>query len=130
MARSKYHFSAAERYAVFTVHGENCYLCHEPINLKTMEVDHIIPESLLDDPVRLTVILKDLGRPGDFDLNSFANWMPACRSCNGTKRATVFEPSPVVQLVLQNAAGKAARVQSLATTTVSDRIVTIRPFRK
>ena len=65
---AKGQFSDAERYAVNTVHGEKFYMCCEPINLFTMEVDHIIPETLLDDSERLATILMDYGFPGDFDL--------------------------------------------------------------
>ena len=44
---SKYSFGAEERYAVYTVHGERCYLCGKPIDFASMEVDHVIPGSLL-----------------------------------------------------------------------------------
>jgi hypothetical protein len=49
-ALSVYNFSPAERYAVWTAHGEKCYICTRPIDLKTMEVDHLVPESLIGDP--------------------------------------------------------------------------------
>jgi 5-methylcytosine-specific restriction endonuclease McrA len=87
-------FTPAERYAVFTVHGEKCYLCHKPINLRTMEVDHLIPESLKDDPVRLAAVLVALGRQLNFNLNTYDNWLPACGRCNNEKRNNIFEPSP------------------------------------
>ena len=45
----------------------------EPVNLRTMQVDHLIPESLMNDPQRLGEVLASLGRPPDFDLNSYAN---------------------------------------------------------
>lgn len=119
----KHTFTAAERYAVFTVHGEKCYLCHKPVNLRTMEVDHVIPESLMDDPARLAAVLAALGRPPDFELNSYGNWMPACRPCNNEKRDTIFEPSPIVQIALQRAADKAAQAQTMAELVVSEKKV-------
>lgn len=42
---AKHRFAAAERYAVFIAHGEKCYLCHRPVTIRTMEVDHIVPET-------------------------------------------------------------------------------------
>src|SRR5688572_21907761 len=101
---AKHDFTPAERYAVWMVHGEKCYICTQPVDLKSMEVDHIIPESLLEDPDRLAEILTWLGRPEGFSLNSFANWMPACRPCNGKKADLIFEPTPLVQVLLQRAA--------------------------
>jgi hypothetical protein len=115
-----YIFSPNERHAVFTVHGETCYLCGALLNMKTMEVDHIIPESLLKEPEKLANVLKLLGRPADFKVNSYANWLPACRSCNGKKRAKVFDPAPIVLILLQNAAEKADRAEKIAARTVAD----------
>lgn len=84
-----------------------------------MEVDHVIPESLLDTPTRLREVVESLGRPKDFDLNSYANWMPACRPCNGKKLTTVFDPSPLIQLVLQRAAERAIKAKKLEQKTTS-----------
>jgi len=115
---SRYKFSPAERFAVYETHGEKCYLCGKPIDLKTFEVDHIIPEKLLDDSSRLKEVCDALGRPADFSVNSYANWMPACRPCNGKKQAAVFEPTPIIQVILQTAATRSERAASLAQKTV------------
>ena len=114
-------FIDVERYAVFTVHGERCYMCGIPLDLLTMEVDHILPASLADDPAKLRAITNTLGLPDDFALESFANWLPTCGRCNNRKRDLVFESTPIVQVELQKAAGKAARAAELATKTATDR---------
>ncbi|BBU69335.1 HNH endonuclease [Fluviibacter phosphoraccumulans] len=118
---STYKFSPAERAAIYSTHGEKCYLCNEPLNLKTMEVDHVIPESLIEKPKELQATLSAFGLPSNFDLNSFANWLPACRPCNGTKNDLVFEPTPIIQVHLQQAIAKAADAQALTAETVSKR---------
>jgi hypothetical protein len=118
---STYKFSPAERAAIYSTHGEKCYLCGKPLNLKTMEVDHIIPESLLERPDRLIAALNALGLPSNFDINSFANWLPACGPCNRVKTDIVFEPSLIVKITLQKVAAKAAAAEKLAAETVSDR---------
>jgi hypothetical protein len=110
--------SAVERHAIFTVHGEKCYICGAPLILSTMTVDHVIPERLADTPDELSRVLIKLGRPADFDLNSYANLMPACSACNTRKSDTIWEPTPLVQLVLQNAQAKALRVAALASETL------------
>lgn len=116
---SRYQFSAAERYAVYVTHGERCYLCRHPVDLKTMQVDHIIPEHLEDTPAKLAKVKRDLGRPMSFDLNSFENWLPSCGSCNNRKRELVFEPSPLVQVELQRAAARAEDARKTASEVVS-----------
>lgn len=118
---STYKFSPAERAAIYSTHGEKCYLCGTPVNLKTMEVDHILPESLVGKPKELQAALNAFSLPSDFDLNSFANWLPACRPCNGTKKDLVFEPTPIMQVQLQCAIAKAPVAKELAAETVSQR---------
>lgn len=86
-----------------------------------MEVDHIIPESLIEKPKELQAALNAFGLRSDFNLNSFANWLPACRTCNGTKNDLLFEPTPIVQVHLQRAIAKAADTQVLAAETASKR---------
>lgn len=120
---SKYRFSPAEQYAIYTVHGEKCYLCRQPISLDTMQVDHLIPESLLDDEASLKSTLVLLGRPASFDINSFANWMPACASCNNRKRDAIFDPSPLIQSLLQRAASLSTRAAQLSSGVVSNQQV-------
>jgi 5-methylcytosine-specific restriction endonuclease McrA len=116
---AKRQFSDHERYAVYTVHNEKCYMCGEPIDLLSMEVDHIIPEMLLEDPTKLTTVLDTYGLPADFNLQSFANWLPACGPCNNRKRSRVFNPTPRIQLELQIAASKASQAAELAESRVN-----------
>ena len=79
----------------------------------------MIPETLLGTPDRLREVIESLGRPVDFDVTSYANWMPARRPCNGRKLATVFEPSPMIQLVLQRAAERADKAKGIEQGTIS-----------
>ncbi len=118
---SNYSFSDFERYAVYSVHGQNCYLCKQPVTLTTMHVDHIIPEKLLDDSSELERVLAHLGVGDDFYVNSFENWMPACASCNMKKNDTVFDPSPMIQLVLQRAIKLADLAREKASEIVTER---------
>lgn len=120
---AKHAFTPHKRYALFTVHGEKCYLCGKPVDLLTMEVDHIIPESLSEQPDRLRGALYALGRPADFALNSYENWMPSCGFCNGKKSDLIFEPSPLIQVQLQLAAGRAPRARELETQSLTRRTV-------
>ena len=57
----RHRFSPAERHAVYTVHGEKCYMCGAMLTMMTFEVEHIIPVSLKDRPEELTRVLEELG---------------------------------------------------------------------
>jgi 5-methylcytosine-specific restriction endonuclease McrA len=119
----KYKFSQAERHAVYTVHGEKCYISGEPLTFLTMEVDHIIPESLLENPLELEKVFAEFGLPKNFNLQSYANWKPACGPCNLKKRETIFRPTPLIQLHLQEASAKAEKAAQMATALVTNRRV-------
>jgi len=120
---AKYSFSDAQRFAIYVTHGEKCYLCSQPIDLSSMQVDHIIPESLLSDKDELEKALVSFGLSLDFDLNNYSNWMPSCGPCNRKKLATVFNPTPLIQAILQQAAEKSGKAQELAEKTVTRRQV-------
>jgi 5-methylcytosine-specific restriction endonuclease McrA len=121
---SSYKFSKEERYAVYTVHGEKCYLCTTPIDLKSMQIDHIIPETLLDDESRLREVIASFGLPNNFDINTSANWLPSCSRCNQRKLDQVFHPSPIIQVELEKAAKKAVDVETLKNKVINRRKVT------
>ena len=106
-------------------HREKCYLCGAPLDLQTAEIDHVIPESLNDRPQDLERVLHDLGRPPNFEINSFSNWMPVCRPCNRLKSDIVFCPSPKIQLLLERAAECADTAAKIAAETVSRRSISL-----
>jgi 5-methylcytosine-specific restriction endonuclease McrA len=121
---SRYAFKPEERPAVYAVHGPNCYLCRLPVVYKNMHVDHVLPETLLDDAVKLQKVLSDLGLPLSFELNTFENWLPAHSDCNLKKNDLVFEATPLIAIVLKQARDGAANAIKAAAQTVTDRKVT------
>lgn len=110
---SKYRFKPSERHAVFTVHGEICYLCRKPIDMVTFQVDHIIPESLESKPDELQRVLESYALDESFNLNSFENWMPACAPCNNQKRETTFDAVPIFAVSLKKANEKADEARQI-----------------
>lgn len=120
MAVGKYKFSPHQRWAIFTVHGEKCYSCNKPLNLMDMQVDHIIPETLLGDPERLAKVRELFGLPTDFDINTYSNWLPACSKCNNIKRDRVFEPAPIFLIQLEIAADRAEDALRLEQQGIAD----------
>lgn len=122
---SRYQFSNAERYAVFLAHDMKCYMCGIPLDLTSMEVDHILPEHLLATPSLFEAAKSALGLPASFNLNSFENWMPACGSCNGKKGALQFQPSVLLQVLVQRLEKKANEARRLCGEVVSTRRVSM-----
>ena len=120
---AKRQFSNAERYGVYTVHREKCYMCTEPVDLYSMQVDHIIPEALLDDPYELKSVLVSFGLSENFDIQSFENWLPSCARCNNRKRNRIFKPTPQIQLELEIAAEKSSDAKELAKKIVTSQVV-------
>jgi hypothetical protein len=98
-------------------------MCSTPLTVQTAEIDHVIPESLRNNPEQLARVLTDLGRSADFELNSYENWLPICSPCNRKKSDIVWELSPLIQLVLQKAKAKASNAAALAAKTLSRREV-------
>lgn len=120
---STYKFKPSERYAVYTVHSEVCYLCRQPVDMATFQVDHIIPEHLSKNTKELAPVLTSYALPEDFDLNSFENWLPACASCNNEKNGRVFEALPILAVQLKKASDKAEKARGLEAKTRSTKQV-------
>ena len=121
----KYAFTPAERWAVFTAHGTShgtrCWLCGEPVDFATMEVDHVLPEQLALHPQQLKAVLAVFGLPENFDINSFENWLPAHHHCNLQKRQHVFRPTPLIQLWLDRARQKSVLAKAVVIKSRSNK---------
>lgn len=75
MSRQK--FDAVTREAFWDAYDRKCVYTSEVLDLHTMHIDHVIPESLLDDRPELDRVLADLGLPADFDIQGFGNLVAA-----------------------------------------------------
>lgn len=81
----KYRFSIVERTSVWQAHNKRCVYCGEPIPYGDLDIDHILPESLMDNQDQLVNIKIDYGLDTDFSINSYYNWVPSHRLCNQRK---------------------------------------------
>lgn len=90
---AKYQFSPIQRMAIWKAHNEKCTYCGELVPFNDLEIDHILPESLLDHPDNLERIKLEYGLGSEFDVNSYSNWLPSCSSCNNRKRNRPFSES-------------------------------------
>jgi hypothetical protein len=70
-----------------------CFYCQIPITFVELEIDHLLPESLLNDINTFQSIISRLGLPSDFDLHSLDNLVPTHNQCNRRKSDLVFSDS-------------------------------------
>lgn len=110
---SKYQFKPSERYAILEVHQWKCYQCSTPIVLNTMQVDHLIPESILEKPDELDRIVKLYSLPTDFNINSYENWAPMCPTCNSKKSDTIMRSSEALLYRFEELAKKAMKARKI-----------------
>jgi hypothetical protein len=89
-------FTNEQRFAIWSVYGKKCFHCEEPLALKEVNIDHLIPERLLDDPEKLQAIKIEYGLSPDFSINDYCNWVPAHPHCNRSKGTTVYPASPAL----------------------------------
>ena len=99
----KYRFSYSERYALWEAYDGRCFYCEKPLDFCEMTVDHILPEWLNEHPAELMRLRQeyeiDASIPG-FQINDFANWVPAhFRKCNLRKGSEIL-PKRMALLLL------------------------------
>jgi 5-methylcytosine-specific restriction endonuclease McrA len=110
---AKYQFSDIERMAIWLAHKRRCAYRDEPIiRLTDLQIDHILPESLLDKPHELEKIKSEYDLPSNFDINSYYNWLPSCSSCNRDKSARVFKKKAIFYY-LEMAESKHKRIKRI-----------------
>jgi hypothetical protein len=85
------------------------------------EIDHILPEYLVDDPEELQRVLAEYGLPANFNVSSFENWLRTHGSCNRKKRDHLFRPTPIIQVHIDRARSKAPAALRAAEKARSDK---------
>ncbi|MDD5393606.1 MAG: HNH endonuclease domain-containing protein [Thiothrix sp.] len=98
---NKYQFSHSERYAVWLNHGKRCWLCEEPLRFADASIDHVIPESLLEDKPEFDRIVDEYDLPKTFQINSFANWLPTHLRCNQQKSNKTFKFTYSLKIIIE-----------------------------
>lgn len=120
MARIKRKFSYEERYAVWYCNGKKCWWCKEPLRLFEATIDHVIPESLLDDDVAREAFFTQYGLPKDFNINGYENWLPCHNHCNQSKSRTPPAFVPGNKAILDRLAQAAPATARVANSVVSN----------
>jgi hypothetical protein len=99
----------------------------EPIEFRHTTIDHVIPESLRDEPEKLKRIRADYSLGTDFEINDYVNWVPSHGSCNSRKKVELFAPSPALIAILggiRKKADEARRIElRVLKSTQRDKIL-------
>lgn len=110
MTIPKRRFTYLERVSLWYAYNGQCFWCGHPLELRHLTVDHVLPETLLHEtPQELAATRKRYGLASTWDINSYANWVPAHASCNGKKGTTLLPSSPAFLLVLEGVQRAAVR---------------------
>ena len=83
-------------------------------------VDHIIPESLLNNDNKRQEIFEIYGLNKEFNINGFENWLPAHNKCNQKKGASVFKYIPLNAFILEGTISKAKKVLKTSQLIVNN----------
>lgn len=80
------------RLKVYEKCNKKCGYCGDDIELKNMQVDHIIPKAFYISHIKnKNKIPKFLEHLGENDVDNLDNLLPTCRSCNKWKSANHLE---------------------------------------
>ncbi|MGF7179116.1 HNH endonuclease [Tunturiibacter psychrotolerans] len=88
---SQQNFSAAQREAIWLACQKKCPYTSRLLDVRSLHIDHIIPESLLDTPSQLEVLKSRLGLPADFDVHGYENLLPCDAGTNFQKGSSILD---------------------------------------
>lgn len=83
----------SRRAAIWRAHERRCIYCTELVTFADLDVDHIVPSRLNDQPEELAKLLAEYGLRNDFDVDSLLNLVPSHRHCNLQKKGQVLPKS-------------------------------------
>ena len=81
-----------KRKIIFNKYGGKCAYCGAEIELKNMQVDHIIPQRNFETCIKNNFLVPAfLSHLTLNDINNYDNLLPTCRVCNNWKRTHDLE---------------------------------------
>lgn len=89
------------RHVLRQVWEMKCYWCREFKDYLSLEIDHIVPQSL--SPSRLGALCKALKLPEPYDIHAVYNLAPICTACNKLKSGQDLAEVPIVLSLLNRA---------------------------
>lgn len=106
-------FIATQREAIWRAYGEKCVYSRHLLDVSNFHIDHIVPETLANNPVELAKALDALGLASTFDLFGWENLVPCMPGMNLQKSSLVFEPNQARYFLGIAAARKPSVIEEL-----------------
>jgi 5-methylcytosine-specific restriction endonuclease McrA len=91
------------RLAMWEAHGKQCCYCPNPLLFGDMQIDHIVPQDVLNDPKKWAAARSNLGLPKDFDGQGLLNLLPSCGRCNRVKGDAMLSLVPLRRAEMKKA---------------------------
>jgi hypothetical protein len=105
--------SAAQREAIWLAYDRKCAYTRQLLDVSNFHIDHVLPESLGQDPAKLADTLSRLGLPSTFDLYGYGNLVPCQPGANLQKGALVLDAAHIHYFLGVASAKKEAIEQNL-----------------
>ena len=99
-----------DRQALWLAHNKKCAYSGELIDLRNIQIDHIIPERIEKDSEEYRSLATQLQLSDDFEITGFENLLPCSPSYNLQKKGLVFD-NPRIHFFLSIAASKKKEVE-------------------
>jgi|GEM_PF-784023 len=102
------------RAAIWRAHDKRCVYCTELVKFSDLDVDHIIPHSLLEQKEKLERLKEEYGLPRAFEVDSLTNLIPSHRHCNLQKLGKVLPKNRALHFlsIAEAKALKAERIKA------------------
>lgn len=78
-------FSSIVRESIHKVFNKKCHYCSGNIEFHELEIDHLVPESLLNNDDKRVCAYEMYGLSSSFDILSYENLVASCNACNNKK---------------------------------------------
>lgn len=110
---SRKQLPASRRAAIWQAYEYRCIYCTELISFANLDVDHIVPFHLKDEPDKLKALLIDYGLSNDFELEGLLNLVPSHRHCNLQKSGVVLSKSRAIHFltIAESRFNKAVKIE-------------------
>jgi 5-methylcytosine-specific restriction endonuclease McrA len=88
---NKYKFNLIERQSLYDAYDRRCFYCGELVYFRELQIDHIVPENLIQNIEKYELFIIESGLSDSFKINSYQNWVPSHSRCNNRKSGAMFE---------------------------------------
>lgn len=87
---SRTNFDNIIRTALWNSYNNKCFYCSQSLLWDDLQIDHLVPESIVTDPNRFSKLKSDYELNNDFRINDLYNLVPTHSRCNNRKTDILF----------------------------------------